>query len=227
MIEGAPYSVVPTSEVKGRLDAEFYEDFEFFFRLKKRGISLNDLGFKAIRDPMCYGFPYVKKGVPYLRVDDLDSPFLSLANTVYITEETNNQYAKTRLKYKDIVFAVRGATIGRLGIYYGENYRCNISPNLMALRLSNPELADFVAITLLSEILLCAYMPFPSKHDLCACGGLVAICPPPPVPCQRPLVPPLAFACLFAPVPVYLFSAPRSCRLARSGALRWWWLGVG
>jgi len=102
---------------------------------------------------MCYGFSYVDKenGVPYFRVEDLDNPFIEIDSVVYIPWEEHIKFKRTHIKRGDILFAVRGNTIGRIGLNLIDK-PANISPNVMAIRPKNLDLSYYLSVVLLSSI---------------------------------------------------------------------------
>lgn len=60
---------------------------------------------------------YVKKGIPFIRVQNLGyTKNLDLSNVVYITEEQNKKIINSTLHPGDVLFAKTGATIGKVGI---------------------------------------------------------------------------------------------------------------
>jgi len=153
----AVISVVKLTELEGakRIDAEFYQPDYLKFNenlLKVSHVTLGKLCEKIHRNPMCYGFEYVASGIPFFRIDDLYNPFIEISNVVFISEDTHQKFFSTALKSGDILMGVRGNTIGRLGVYKGENYHANISPNLIFFRLFNPEIANYIATVLLSKV---------------------------------------------------------------------------
>ena len=141
------------SQIKDRIDAEFYKYVDIENKLLEIPCTkLGDLLEKIVRDPMAYGFSYIENGIPYYRVDDLKNPFIGDKKTVFILDKTNKELKKTMLKNMDIIMAVRGSTIGRLGLYNGEDYNANISPNVIILRPKNKSISSYLAILLLSKI---------------------------------------------------------------------------
>jgi type I restriction enzyme M protein len=137
-----------------RIDAEYYDPkFLISEQLlsQKHFVFLGKVCSQIHRNPMMYGFDYVENGIPYFRIDDLDSPIINQDNLAYISSNVNDQFFSTQLFYNDILMGVRGATIGRLGVYKGENRKGNISPNLIYFRLKLPEIADYVSTFLISK----------------------------------------------------------------------------
>jgi len=148
-------SEIRYDQIKDRIDAEFYKPEFVHFEQKLLELSsttLGDLLSKIVRDPMGYGFDYVAKGIPYYRVDDLQNPFLGDDRTAFISRENHKRLQKTMLKSGDIIMAVRGSTIGRLGLYFGKDNEGNISPNVIILRPKKRELSAYIAVYLLAEI---------------------------------------------------------------------------
>lgn len=137
-----------------RFDAEFYLLTPEYCdeKLLKKSVTIGDLLLKIVRDPMGYGYDYVQKGIPYYRVDDLHCPFLGDDRTVFISPDNHKKLKKTVLKNGDIVMAVRGSTIGRLGLYWGKDDGGNISPNVIILRPKEKELSAYIVLYLLTKI---------------------------------------------------------------------------
>ena len=154
----AVVSVRKLSELGGarRIDAEYYQPsyIEFDVNLSKiPSANLGELCEKVNRNPMCYGFNYVASpGIPFFRIDDLYNPFIEKYGVVFVSDEVHHRFFSTALKTGDILMGVRGNSIGRLGIYKGEDYRANISPNLIFFRLFEPKLSNYVATVLLSRV---------------------------------------------------------------------------
>jgi restriction endonuclease S subunit len=151
------YSIVNVSELEGelRIDAEYYDPFYINF-LDKKLLEKNTKFFGELiklmtRNPMAYGFKYVKKGIPFIRIDDLFNPIIDYSNVAMITEEVHKKLKTTQVEYNDILMGVRGNTIGRLGIYKGISKKANISPNVIIFRFKNPQIADYMAIYLLTK----------------------------------------------------------------------------
>ena len=154
----AVVSVRKLSELGGarRIDAEYYQPsyIEFDVNLSKMpSTNLGKLCEKINRNPMCYGFNYVASpGIPFFRINDLYNPFIEKYGVVFVSNEVHHKFFSTALKTGDILMGVRGNSIGRLGIYKGEDYRANISPNLIFFRLFEPKLTNYVATVLLSRV---------------------------------------------------------------------------
>lgn len=74
---------------------------------------------------------YADKGIPFIRIQDLDTFGVFEEGIVRIKEFTNKSYVK--IKKHDILLAITGATIGKVSIYLGkENALC--TSDILVLR---------------------------------------------------------------------------------------------
>ena len=159
MLEGLEVSEVLKSDVEkishyDRWDSQYYdkEFLQLFKQLKSIPTKkLGEICSQINRNPMMYGFEYVASGVPFIRIDDLNNSAIDTSTSVYIDEATHKKFSSTHLLHKDIVMGVRGNTIGRLGLYLGEDNRANISPNCIYFRLKDILNAEIITIFLLSK----------------------------------------------------------------------------
>lgn len=149
------FSEVPLSAIQNRrIDSEYYDTviWNKLLQLHNKTEALSLYIESPYRNPMCYGFSYVdQQKIPFIRIDNLNSPQIEYENVVYISEEINNRFSSTKLKKYDIVMGVRGNTIGRLGVYTGKDGEANFSPNVIRLRLKHTDFVGFLAFYLVSE----------------------------------------------------------------------------
>lgn len=147
------FSIIQKSQLEGahRLDAEYYQPEYLKVRKKLQSAPvLGSLFAGMIRDPMGYGFDYEAFGVPYYRIDDLFDPFLD-NNPVFISEAAHQKLKRTQLRHGDLIMAVRGATIGRLGLFTDKS-EANISPNVIILRPKDTTWSKYFAIFISSRM---------------------------------------------------------------------------
>lgn len=88
------------------------------------------------RYPTFYGFKYVEKGIPVLKISNFSKRETfdpNLSNYDYITEEINSRYPKTILKREDLVMGVRGTYIGKCVLVPSFLESANMSPNLIRI----------------------------------------------------------------------------------------------
>ena len=147
------FLIIRKSQLEGahRLDAEYYQpEYSDIRKDLQLAPTLESLFTGMIRDPMGYGFNYEPLGIPYYRIDDLLDPFLS-DNPVSISNGIHQKLKRTQLHYGDLIMAVRGATIGRLGLFINKT-QANISPNVIILRPKDKNWSKYFAIFLSSRL---------------------------------------------------------------------------
>ena len=94
------------------------------------------LKFPPYRYPTFYGFQYVEKGVPVLKISNmtLDGKFPTDERSYdHISEEVNLRFPRTVVDAGDLVLEVRGTYIGKTALVPEELSGSNISPNTMRL----------------------------------------------------------------------------------------------
>jgi restriction endonuclease S subunit len=140
-----------------RFDAEFYlpEYLELENKLAQIGYtSLNDLLEDINRNPMAYGFTYIKEGYPLIRGVDIKPPFIELNAIKRISKREQQKYKSTAVYTGDLIMTVRG-TIGQVAVVTDDIGEANISPNLIYLRPKNKKISEFLAVVLNSKIGQC------------------------------------------------------------------------
>ena len=60
-------------------------------------------------------------------------------------------FIKTKLKKYDILMFVRGVSIGKVGLFLGEDDSANVSPNIIIIRLKDKMMAPYVSMILISQ----------------------------------------------------------------------------
>lgn len=143
------YTSIKASTLNKRFDVRYHLSDK-----NKNGDSwtLKELKNIIVRDPNCYGFKYARIGLPIIRISDMRQPFIDFSRTALLSENVHQKYHKTHLKPYDILISVRGMSTGKVSIFLGEFERVNISPNIIIVRLKDPELAPYVAMVLISDI---------------------------------------------------------------------------
>ncbi len=105
--------------------------------------SLEQVCHDIYRYPTFYGFDYVEKGVPVVKIGNITKDGYvgnDLRKYDFMPSEKCNEYPRTILKMFDIVMAVRGdgSTGKRIGLVDSDNIiGSNISPNLIMFRANN------------------------------------------------------------------------------------------
>lgn len=102
--------------------------------------TLNDVCSDIYRYPTFYGFDYVDKGIPVVKIGNITADGYvggDLSKYDFMPESISAEYPRTILKLGDIVMAVRGdgSTGKRIGLVESESVvNGNISPNLIMYR---------------------------------------------------------------------------------------------
>lgn len=141
------------SEVTGkRIDPYFYkESFKKAFSLIEKSqypiCKLKDISEKITSGitPLSGGDSYtnIREGIPFIRSGNIDiNGNLNFEELLYLKPEIHNTIMKSsQLKKNDLIVAIVGATIGRVGIYL-DNIEANINQAIALIRLKqeiNPE----------------------------------------------------------------------------------------
>lgn len=126
---------------------------------KWQKIKLRDMCSEIYRYPTFYGFDYIDKGIPVIRIGNiLESGIVDpdISNYVFISHEVAHRYPRTTIEINDILMAVRGdgSTGKRIGIVNSENLiGANMSPNLLRFKANtNTTNAIFLYYLLVSDI---------------------------------------------------------------------------
>ena len=141
------------SEVTGkRIDPYFYkESFKKAFSLIEKSqypiCKLKDISEKITSGitPLSEGDSYtnIREGIPFIRSGNIDiNGNLNFEELLYLKPKIHNTIMKSsQLKQNDLIVAIVGATIGRVGIYL-DNIEANINQAIALIRLKqeiNPE----------------------------------------------------------------------------------------
>lgn len=153
--------LINLSDIEGRLDPYYYKkDFkiidEKFLRIphttfKKASIKI----FSGIT-PKSKSDSYTTKeegGIPFIRSGDFSQDNIIDFNKInYIKPEVHNILMKSsRLQQNDLLIAIVGATIGKVGIY-AYNKEANINQAICAVRFQDDFLPSFIHIFLLTPL---------------------------------------------------------------------------
>src|SRR3989344_7562786 len=153
------YSIIQKSQLEGahRLDAEYYQP-EYLELIQK--LKLFPGGFKTLEsDAKIVSGPfgsslkseaYLKKGVPFLRISDLQQFFVDNTNLVYISEKDNDRLRQSQLLPHDLVISKVGNTIGIISAIPDNFKVCNISENNIGIKFKDSKITDEQKVFLLT-----------------------------------------------------------------------------
>lgn len=146
------------------------------------------------RYPTFYGFKYIEKGIPVVRIGNiLPNGHLNpdLSDYVFIDSGTSNRFTRTILEYQDIVMAVRGdgSTAKRIGLVSSKELEgANISPNLLRFKAREGKLNSLYLFTCMisksGQCLLDRYVTRTAKKTITARDIKLITIPVPPYPLQ-------------------------------------------
>lgn len=90
---------------------------------------------------------YKSEGIPLIRSQDVKMNNLDYSNVVYIDTETHDKMKRSKLKNRDVLLNITGASIGRTAVFYGEDDPANTNQHVVAIRLKDekvsPEFLSF------------------------------------------------------------------------------------
>lgn len=90
---------------------------------------------------------YKSEGIPLIRSQDVKMNNLDYSNIVYIDTEIHDKMKRSKLKNRDVLLNITGASIGRTAVFYGEDDSANTNQHVAAIRLKDekvsPEFLSF------------------------------------------------------------------------------------
>ncbi|MBQ8636661.1 MAG: restriction endonuclease subunit S [Clostridia bacterium] len=96
---------------------------------------------------------YKEKGdVLFLRIQNVWFNEFRLDDSVYISEDVNNEYLDTSLHHGDLLitkigrYYTKDSSLGRVSVYLGEDDKANYSNNIMRVRLTDEVCSEFVNV---------------------------------------------------------------------------------
>ncbi len=109
-----------TNDLEGRIDPLFY------YSQSKISAKISDSSEIKQIAHIQGGFAfkskeYTKVGIPLVRIQNIKDGRIDLTDTVFIKEEYKNSLSQFLLEERDILIAMTGATIGKIGMVYKNN----------------------------------------------------------------------------------------------------------
>lgn len=94
---------------------------------------------------------YVKKGVPFLRSQNVWNDGLHLDDIACITAEEHERMSGTAVLGNDILLNITGASLGRCTLVPSEFGEANVSQHVTIIRLTDPQVCEYLHICILSS----------------------------------------------------------------------------
>ncbi|MFH1656316.1 MAG: hypothetical protein ABH956_00905 [Candidatus Nealsonbacteria bacterium] len=135
------YSIIQKSKLKGalRIDAEYYQP-EYLSNEQKiknyKTIFIGDIA-DIVYGTTPTGGVFEKDGVPFIRSQNFLDNLIDDSKLVFCKKDFHIQNKKSNIIPGDILFAVVGATIGKLAIVQGKIKEGNINQNIARVRIKN------------------------------------------------------------------------------------------
>ncbi|EJP4365349.1 restriction endonuclease subunit S [Salmonella enterica] len=93
---------------------------------------------------------YVKKGIPFLRSQNVWNDGLHLDDIACITTEEHERMSGTAVLGNDILLNITGASLGRCTLVPSEFGEANVSQHVTIIRLTDPQVCEYLHICILS-----------------------------------------------------------------------------
>jgi len=116
------------------------------FRLKEMTSKIG-----SGKTPLGGSSVYTSSGIVFLRSQNIWDDRIRLDDVVFISDQIHYEMNSTTVKPKDILLNITGASIGRSALVPEKFPSANVSQHVCIIRLRNKSLADYVALTLLSQ----------------------------------------------------------------------------
>ena len=126
-----------TLETGGRIDAELYQKKYTVLNHFSKMCMCTTLGNEC--EVISKGIfnisasSYTDKGVPFVRISNIDGMFISQDEIVCIPEEENTKHKKTQLTRGDIILSKTGSPAAA----YVDMLKCNVSQDTIAIKLNH------------------------------------------------------------------------------------------
>ncbi len=96
---------------------------------------------------------YVSEGIRFLRSQNVRDDGIDLEDIAYISPETHEKMAGTRVLPGDVLLNITGASLGRSAIFPDQLVEANVSQHVTIIRLLLPEMARFVHLGVISPMI--------------------------------------------------------------------------
>ena len=104
--------------------------------------------------PTTEGRKFVKKGIPFIKVENIDSiGNIQINNCHLIDIETHKHLLRSQLVENDILFSIAG-TLGRVGLIKKDQTPCNTNQAISIIRLKNEKCNLFYLFVFLRSIFI-------------------------------------------------------------------------
>ena len=156
-VKDAPkiYNWIYGESIEIRIDSQYYINETNFINneMYKKGLKLKRISEIA---NVGKGFSYTSldnKSIPYIRISDLDDLLINFDTAELVDEKTYSEKKSSQLEKYDLIFAITGATIGKVSLFYNSKYsKATLSSDTAFVRLKDKNDAAYVLLYLKSFI---------------------------------------------------------------------------
>jgi type I restriction enzyme, S subunit len=105
--------------------------------------------------PSTEGFTFVDEGVRFIKAENINNTkIISRFPAFYITEDANETLSRSKLKLRDILIVIVGATIGKIGIVDEDLLPSNTNQAVCFIRFKKIKNIDFLYYIFVSDYFL-------------------------------------------------------------------------
>ena len=146
--------IINWGEIEGRIDAEFYVPSVLKYIEKLKDMEHQKLLFisqKFANGSTPSEGKFEQNGILYYRSQDIG--LMEMQKNQYISEEFDEKLSRSRCKTGDVLVAIVGATLGKIGFIERDEQQGNINQNITKITISDLRfLPKFVAVFLESKL---------------------------------------------------------------------------
>ncbi len=145
-----PLSQVNKDNESKRIDSEYFK--KEYLENEERLLNLNCEVLGQITEKICNGSTpengeFEKQGIPFFRSQDFD--LLDTDPKQYVTKDFHNALLRSKVKHKDILIAIIGATLGKIGFVKENILEANINQNIAKVSIKDEKFNPYFVATFL------------------------------------------------------------------------------
>jgi type I restriction enzyme M protein len=148
--------IVNPKDTDYRMDS-YYHDYRFTSVInklrKKRHLALKDVASSPVKGRATRN--YKKSGFPVIRIGNIIKIkgiyFLNITDLTYISEQDHKKAIESKIQTGDILFAITGATIGKVAIVPPKIEEANICSDIVRLHIDKKKINPYYVLTFLNS----------------------------------------------------------------------------
>lgn len=145
-----PLSQVNKDNESKRIDSEYFK--KEYLENEERLLNLNCEVLGQITEKICNGSTpengeFEKQGIPFFRSQDFN--LLDTDPKQYVTKDFHNTLLRSKVKHKDILIAIIGATLGKIGFIKENILEANINQNIAKVSIKDEKFNPYFVATFL------------------------------------------------------------------------------